>query len=172
MNTGQTLMSVGAMILLGYTVLTTNRTNLTHGVILRQTEIGVYMISLAISRIEEASGKAFDAATAGDIITSTGPLTASDSFGPMTGEVYPHFNDFDDYHDFADTTYVAGVDNLVVYSEVRYVTMANPDVTAGTKTFHKRMDVKVYSLSQLDTLYTTQRDTLKMSYIFSYWSFR
>ena len=181
MNTGQTMMTVGAMVLLGYSILSTNQSNLTHGVILQQTEIGIYMISLAISRIEEASGKAFDVETEENIATSPSALTAANSstwgrdyLGTDSAEVYPYFDDFDDYHNFSDTTYVPGVDNLVVKSTVRYVRPANPDsvLGTGTRTFHKRMDVIVYSMSFMDTTYYAQRDTLKMSYVFSYWSFR
>lgn len=166
MNTGQTMMTVGAMVLLGYTVLMTNRSSLTHGVILQQTEIGVYMISLAISRIEEASGRAFDAASAGDIVTSTDALTAGGSFGPADGENYPDFNDFDDYNNFAKIDTIPGVDILRVHSTVRYIQPANPDslLNSSTKTFHKRMDVTVTG--------TSTSDTLRMSYIFSYWAFR
>ena len=170
MNTGQTMLAIGAMVLLGYTVLTTNRTNLQHGVILQQTEIGVYMISLAVSRIEEASGKSFDETTSGDIVSSTASLSVfpflQDHAGTDSAEVYPYFDDFDDYHNFSDTTYVPGVDSLIVRSVVRYVDPANPDssLPAILKSFHKKMDVTVTGKSV--------SDTLRMSYVFSYWSFR
>lgn len=166
MNTGQTMLTIGAMVLLGYTVLSTNRSSLTHGVILQQTEIGVYMISLAISRIEEASGKAFDQETTDDIVTSTDALTPGNSMGAGGGEVYPNFNDFDDYHNFTKIDTIPGVDILSVSSTVRYVNPSSPDsvLSSSTETFHKRMDVTVVGIST--------SDTLRMSYIFSYWAFR
>ncbi|MCI0706936.1 MAG: hypothetical protein L0Y80_05545 [Ignavibacteriae bacterium] len=173
MNTGQTMMTIGAMVLLGYTVLTTNRSSLTHGIILQQTEIGVYMISLAISRVEEASGKAFDQKTVSDIVTSSALLTdaasalwGTDWKGTDTVDVYPDFDDFDDYHNFAKTDTIPGVDALTVNSTVRYIDADDPEdiLPPGTKTFHKRMDVTVTGIST--------SDTLRMSYIFSYWAFR
>jgi len=176
------MMTVGAMVLLGYTILATNRSSLTHGVILRQTEIGIYMISLAISRIEAASGKSFDENSIKNRVIWTSGLTSKSDFGPDhqgtdTAEVHNtdiDFDDFDDFDDLIDTTFVQGVDNLVVESHVRYVNPSFPDtvLSAGTKTFHKRLDVSVYRISPTDATYFSERDTVRLSFIFSYWSFR
>ena len=52
MNTGQMLLTVGALVLLGTTVLTVNRSFNQQGFVLEQTEIGVYAVSLATSIVE------------------------------------------------------------------------------------------------------------------------
>lgn len=168
MNTGQTILTIGAMTILGYTIMTTNRSTLTHGVILQQTEIGIYMNSLAVSLIEEATGKAFDENTIDSSALTTShltprPLLGRDGSGPDT-EVYPHFDDFDDYHNFVKIDTIPGVDVLTTRAQVYYVTATNPDVVSTNRTYHKRMDVSVVG--------TATNDTLRMSYIYSYWFFR
>ena len=83
MNTGQTILTIGALILLGMTVLTTNRSSLQNGAIINQTQVDIYAVSLAEGKIEEASGKAFDhfssTDTAGDgaVITSLAQLSTT-----------------------------------------------------------------------------------------------
>ncbi|MEX1276000.1 MAG: hypothetical protein WEB62_00140 [Bacteroidota bacterium] len=171
MNTGQTLLTICALILLGTTIITTNRTSFQHGVILQQTEIGLYAVSLAQGLIEEAAGKAFDSYTAPpldttlntQIATSVGDL--STTLGPETGEVYPNFDDFDDFHSTTPrSVYITGVDTLKIWATVFYINSSNPNADAGTRTWHKRLLVSVTGPSMLDTI--------KVPYIFSYWYFR
>ncbi len=169
MNTGQMLLSVGALVLLGTTVLTVNRSFTQQGVILEQTEVGVYAVSLATSMIEEASGMSFDQATDNSSVTTTTALTSPSSLGPETGETTSppssaNFNDFDDYNNLKMGVKIAGVDSFTVASQVYYINPSTPDVQSSTATFFKRIDVRVYG--------TTTADTIKMSYVFSYFIFR
>ena len=178
MNTGQMLLASGALILLGTTVITVNRMYSQHGTILRKTEVGVYAVSLATSVIEEASGQNFDEATVNSVVTAASSCTASTSFGPDASETgssaatpTDNFDDFDDYHNLTWGVNVAGVDTFTVKAKVYYVNDTTPDVTTTTKTFYKRIDVSVYSRSMVDTTYG-RPDTIKMSYVFSYFNFR
>ncbi len=169
MNTGQMLLSVGALVLLGTTVLSVNRSFTQQGVVLEQTEVGVYAISLATSIVEEASGKAFDAATVNNSVTTTASLTNANKLGPETGEATTpastdNFDDFDDYNNLTMGVRIAGVDSFTVKGTVYYVNPATPDVPTTSSTFYKRLDVQVYG--------STSADTIKMSYIFSYFFFR
>jgi len=169
MNTGQTLLSIGALILLGTTIVSVNRMSLQHGTILNQTEIGVYATSLATSIIEEASGQHFDDATVNDAVTLTSSLTPSSSLGPESGETTVpastiNFNDFDDYNNLTLGLNVAGIDSFTVKASVYYVNDTLPSVKVTSQTWFKRLDVSVYG--------TATSDTIKMSYIFSYFNFR
>ncbi len=169
MNTGQMLLSVGALVLLGTTVLTVNRSYTQQGVILEQTEVGVYAISLATSMIEEASGTAFDQATYNSSVTTTTALTSPSSLGPESGETTTpatsaNFNDFDDYNNLKMGVKIANVDSFTLSAKVYYIDPSMPETRSSTATFFKRMDVQVYG--------TTTADTIKMSYIFSYFIFR
>jgi len=181
MNTGQMMLSIGAVVLLGATVIAVNRSSLQNGTILQQTQIGIYGVSLASSIIEEAAGKAFDANTVDDAVTSTSSL--STTLGPETGETTPansttQFDDFDDYNYlWAHPMKVGatGVDTFTVKAKVYYVSDANPEVKVTGPTWFKRMDVQVYGSGVADTSRRkygiATGDTIKMSYVFSYLNF-
>ena len=161
------LLTTAAMVLLGLTVLTINRTFNQQGVVLEQTEVGVYAISLGTSIVEEASGMAFDQATVDNSVTTASSL--SNTLGPETGETTTppstaNFNDFDDFNGLIMGTKIAGVDSFTVKCKVYYIDPSAPEVKTSTRTFFKRLDVKVNG--------TVSTDTVKMSYIFSYFIFR
>jgi hypothetical protein len=169
MNTGQMLLATGAMVLLGLTIVTVNRSYSTQGAVLQNTEIGVYAVSLATSIVEEASGHAFDESTVDDAVTSPNSMTAATSLGTETGETTSpsstlQFDDFDDYNKLTLGFKVAGVDSFTVKCSVYYINPTAPDVMLSTQTFDKRLDVKVFG--------SMNQDTVKVSYIFSYFNFR
>jgi hypothetical protein len=176
MGTGQTILTIVAIVLLGTNVVSINRTFLQHGVVLQQTEIGLFGASLATSLLEEAQGKAFDKNSLLGILTGTSECTPVDSLGPDAGEPRDGYNDFDDYnwmrggttHDNtvvrADTIRIRDVDTFIRWSKVCYVDTSDPNTYRSSRTFNKKLTVYVWGASS--------QDTLKMSYIFSYWSFR
>ena len=182
MNTGQTILSLGAVILWSVTVLLTNRASLQHGTIITQTQIDIYAVSLAQAKIEEASGKAFDQCSAtdtmgnGNAITSTSQLTDPSLLGKEAGENYPDFNDFDDYNYYSGNNpfkvYVPGVDTFRIQTTVCYVDTTDPAVKLSVRTFHKKMVVKVWPTISPWTADNPQPDTVVMTYIYSYWWFR
>lgn len=164
MNTGQTLLATGALVLLSLIILRVNSGFLSTNNTLLDSKFGLLGVSLATSVIEEASGLAFDELSKEDALTSTDELTIPSAFGPEVGEVYPDFNDFDDFDGFAkvDSTMPSAIFNIS--AEVDYISPANPDVSSGVRTWHKKITVMVTSKSMTDTV--------KMSSIYSYWYFR
>lgn len=181
MNTGQMLLTTLAIVLLGTTVITINRASLQHGTILQQTQIGVYAISLATSIIEEASGKAFDQNTDNNVQALPSGMTSAGSLGAESGETTNPpstvlFNDFDDYNNLTKVDTVSGVDMFTTKVKVYYVSDANPNLMVTSPTFFKRMDVIVLPSGLSDTsrlkFGLATGDTIKMSYIFSYFNFR
>ncbi len=178
MNTGQSLFSIGALLLLSLTVLRVNNTILSSDVVLRDSKLGILAVSMATSLIEEANRKAFDLATIDDGITDPDLLTSPYSLGPASGEYYPDFNDYDDYNGLVklDTIYtVYNIGNTTIVDTTKkvifkdscvvcYVDSVNIDGKIMQKTWHKKITVFVSSPSMLDTI--------KISKIFSYWNFR
>lgn len=163
MNTGQTLLTILAIMLLGSNVVSVNKTFTQHGVILQQTEIGIFGVSLGQSIVEEAQGKRYDANTADSVAASVDEL--SSTLGPEAGDTTRiDFNDFDDYNGWKDSLYVDGVDRFKRWATVCYVDTSNLDGSSATRKWHKKLTVFV----KPDNV----QDTIKMSYIFSYWSFR
>ena len=179
MNTGQMMLTTLAIVLLGTTVITVNRSSLQHGTILQQTQIGVYGISLATSIVEEASGRAFDQKTFNAAVSLPGSM--SSTLGPESGETTSPvstilFNDFDDYNNLVMPMNVPGVDSFTVKTSVYYVNETAPEVKVTGPTFYKRMDVLVLPSGLADTARAkfglAVGDTIKMSYIFTYFNFR
>jgi hypothetical protein len=148
---------------LGSNVVSVNRTFTQHGVILQHTEIGIFGVSLAMSIVEEAQGKAFDQNTVDSLAQSTSEL--SSTLGRETGETdRTTFNDFDDYHSWKDTVSIDGVDTFYRWADVVYVDTTNISGFSSSRTWHKKLTVFVKGINA--------QDTLQLGYIFSYWSFR
>ncbi len=161
MNTGQMLITIGAMVLLGLVVLRVSSGFLTTNTVMLETKFDVLAVSLATSVIEEATGKAFDQNTD----TSAVNLLSSLSTIGKDGETYPDFNDFDDYYGFTkiDSTLPSAI--FRIDCQVGYIDPANPEVLKTTpKTWHKKLNVQVTSPSMTDTI--------KLSTIYSYFHFR
>jgi hypothetical protein len=163
-NTGQTILTIIAIVFLGTNVISVNRTFLQHGVILQQSEIGLFSTSLATSLIEEAQGKAFDKNSLQGLLQSASECTPVDSLGPEPGEKRADWNDFDDYNNLKDTVRIKDVDTFYRWATVSYVDSTTPSIATNYRTFSKTLTVFVRGLAS--------QDTVRMSYLFSYWSFR
>jgi MSHA pilin protein MshD len=163
MNTGQSMLAIGAMILLSTLVLRVNNNFLSTKQVMNESKFGVLATSLATSLIEEASNKNFDHVTDGNPIINVNLLTSHTALKKESGEAYPDFNDFDDYNGYTKT-----ISNLpsAVYKlscKVEYVEPPNLEVPVAKKTWHKKITVTVASESS--------QDTVRLSSVFSYWFF-
>jgi MSHA pilin protein MshD len=164
MSSGHMLLSMGAMMLLSTILLGVNGNIINTASTLDETKFGILATSLGTSIIEEANSKAFDLATVSDAISNVNSLTDPNGLGPASGEVYPLFNDFDDFNGLSRM-----ITNMpsTVFKEscaVHYVSANNPSLIVNTKTWHKRIDVFITSPSI--------KDTIKLSSVCSYWYFR
>lgn len=164
MNTGQMLLTIGAMIILSMVILNTNKNYLNTTIYLQETKYGVLATSLATSIIEKAKSLSFDEATNGAAVASTSDLTRAADLGPESGETYAAFNDFDDFDGYTtiDTTEMSAVYNISC--NVFYVNENQLNGTTNSRTWHKKILVAVTS--------EFMTDTVRMSSIFSYWFFR
>ena len=190
---GQTMLTIGALVLLGLTVFSVNSNNLQHGVILNQTEIGVYAVSLATSYIQTASELNFDQKTippAGApipvdasgtrlVAPTTTNLTAYTLLGCDGGTEVVNdertFNDFDDFNGFAKLDTIRGVDRFMTLGKVYYIDPTSPDIAIPGPTFFKRLDIRTYGtvgrgVFEVSGVNAASQgiDTIKLSYIFSY----
>ncbi len=162
MNTGQMLLSLGALILLSTMVLRFNRTILTSDDVMYNSKFNVLASSLCTSLIEEAKGKAFDKATDSTAVNNLNQLSAV--LGPETGETYEDFNDFDDFNGLVkvDSTMPSAV--FYVTSKVTYIDASDPNKVSTNPTWRKAITVTVMSPSM--------SRSVQMSSIYSYWYFR
>lgn len=165
MNTGQSLLSIGALFLLSLSVLRVNNTILQTDSVMMDSKFGILATSIATSLIEKASKKAFDANTFENSVSNLSGLTTAAGLGPGNGESAPDScNDFDDFDGYTDqiTNLPSAIFNISC--EVSYINPINPDGYLTTQSWHKKMTVKVSSPSS--------QDTIRLSTIYSYWHFR
>jgi len=152
------------MVLLSILILRINNTFLTTGSVMNNTKFGLLATSIAMSQMEEITNKAFDQKTCTSSANTTGDLTKVDSLGRDPGEVYPNFNDIDDYNGYTkeDSTMPSAV--FDISCSVVYVKENNLDVASTSRTWDKKITVTVSSKSM--------EDTVSISSISSYWVFR
>lgn len=164
MNTGQMLLTIGAMVLLATLVLRVNR-NMSAGTdTVYDSKFVILATSLGNSILEEASDKAFDEATTSNSVNSLNSLTLPVKLDHESGESYPDFDDVDDYNGFTkvDSTLPSAVFKAVC--SVDYVEANTPDIHSVIRTWTKRVSVTVTSISM--------SDTVRLSSLYSYWVFR
>ena len=164
MNTGQSLITIAAMMLLSVLVLRINSTILNTDRVVQDSKFGLLATSMATSMIEEATNKAFDENTVSNNVNSIGQLTAPYKLEPESDEVYPNYNDVDDYNGYSriDSSMPSAV--FKISCSVAYVSSTSPNVISNLATWDKKVTVTISSISM--------QDTVTMSSIFSYWYFR
>ena len=164
MNTGQMMLTIGALILLSTLMLRVNTNNLQTDTIRSEAQYGVIATSIITSIIEEAKSLAFDAKTDTNTVTNISQLTPASSLGPGGGETYDTFNDFDDFNGYTrvDSTMPSAV--FEVYCEVYYINKNSLMIKYNSRTWHKRIFIRISS--------EFMKDTITQSSIYSYWYFR
>jgi hypothetical protein len=163
MHTGQMMLALGAMVLLSYLVLRVNNSQLTSQDNMQNTKFGLLAVSLATSVLEDANKRSFDDKTINASVSSTSSLTPAASLGTESGEVYDTFDDVDDYNNYTKLDTSMGSAAFSIKCTVGYVNPSAPDVIVNTQTWHKRILVQVTSKSM--------KDTIRLSQVFSYWTF-
>ena len=85
MNTGQMMITLGAMILLSVIILRVTSNFVHTDVLLMESKFGVLGVSLATSMMEEAKGRSFDDKSDSGSVLDHHDLTA---IGPETGKSF------------------------------------------------------------------------------------
>jgi hypothetical protein len=160
MNTGHSLLSIGALLLFSLVSLNFNSSVLSNTTVEVENKVYLTAFSLADDLIEEIKQKAFDAATVDFPTTDPSTLTAASDLGHGWWETYPDFNDIDDFNNFVQTVSAPHAEDYHINCTVTYVDGDNPDQVVTTQTFYKKATVSVSSpylrhpiqLSQIFTL--------------------
>lgn len=167
MNTGQSMLTLLAMMMLTLLSVRMNSSLLQTQETMQNSKFGLAAISLATSVIENANKLAFDEITVDSSVTSTTALTSLGHLG-VDGVEHankpPDFNDFDDYNNYEYDERTLASAYYHISCKVCYVNPTTPNIAATSQTFHKKLTVSVSSVSM--------QDTVRISTIFSYWYFR
>jgi hypothetical protein len=171
MGTGQTMITLFAMVLLSFLILRVNSLFLQTNTTLYTTKFDVLAFSLAQSMIQEIEGNAFDNNTVSAVVSSTTSL--STTLGPESGETFATYNDIDDFNNYTRSVTNLPSAKFNIKCKVEYVTSAAPDVATSTPTWNKRITVYVTSPSMMiSSTNVSKADTVKLSQVFSYWNFK
>lgn len=139
------LLTLGAIVIFGMTVLSVNRLALSNSEAIVNQQVELYALNLAQRLIEEGKTRAFD-----EFTISNTPATLPAGFTPTpldhgVTEAYPNFDDVDDFNGLT-LVQTTPMGQMTVTVAVNYVSEANLDsIVDPTKTFYKKMSVQVQS---------------------------
>jgi hypothetical protein len=177
MSTQQTMITLGAFILLSTVLVAFYRLLAGSGDTIGKAQGGISEITLATTYMELAQGLAFDEASLDSNLTPSeiSHLTAPASLGPdnppPTGEPVENsiktFDDIDDFKNYqvVDSTLQGIVGTYITKFDVNYVDPLHIDQISTSRTFVKRLDITVWRVKPPST------DTLKTSLIMGYFHF-
>jgi hypothetical protein len=174
MSTGQTMLTIGALILLTNILLNFYGTVASTGDSIASGQDGILATTLTTSYTELAQGCAFDQVTDSSDIAFQNPSAMTLHMGRDPGEdslsIY-ECNDFDDFNDLSLEQTVTGSNRRYRSKfSVYYVDPANLELKSSTQTFVKRMDIKTWRVFPPPTA-TDIIDTLRTSLIMGYFHF-
>ena len=172
MNTGQTLLTIFAFVLLSTTLTSFYRLLGATGDDISGAQDGILASTIATSYMEIAQGKAFDerSDTSDAGINNVNQFTLSASLGPEVsdGDSIHEFNDFDDFDGLVVETAAGNTGRKYKTSfVVNYVNSDNIGEVSAARTFVKRMDMKTWRTSPP----TPRADTLRLSMVLGYFHF-
>ncbi len=154
MGQSELLLVIGSIVIFGLISLSVNRHILVNSEAVYGQQAELYAVSVAQRYIEEAKMKAFDENAINNSIGNPSGFR----YPATDGEVYPSFDDVDDFDNFSSTLTDFGTMNVAI--TVGYVTAVNLDSVVSTKTYYKKMTVTVQS----DYL----NHPVKAAYVFAY----
>lgn len=174
MNTGQMLLTLGALGLLSLAVLNLNTSINQNDVSLAQNRYRLEALSLITSYIEQASALYFD-----EVTTDTTSAKLKTTFS-LVLQSEPNdsgrFDDFDDFNNYVTVdTGLSGVEYKVMF-KVEYVQLRGDSLKhSASREWHKLMTISVTDNYPTEPLlfrtYGSEkiRDTLQVSFLNSYW---
>lgn len=160
MSNVQSMLTITGMFLLAIISLRFNSAATTTSDTQTNNKVYLTAFSLADNLIEEIKGKSFDQTTINFPTTNPASLTPA-SLGPDSGEVYPYYNDVDDYNGFQDTVSAPYFETYYISCVVQYVSADDPDEVSSTQTFYKKVTVTVSSPYLDHGVYLSSIFTLK-----------
>jgi hypothetical protein len=145
MNSGQTMLAIGALVLLGTLMISAN--SIIGGQQMRSVGTEAMITGTAVGQalVEEIIVRGFDRELQPPLFTNDSTdLVLPDSLGPDPGETTSDkFNDIDDYDRYKRTVTTPRLGDFNVICDVYYVSENSLKVESPTQTFFKRIDVKV-----------------------------
>ena len=141
MQTAETIITIGSLVLLMLFTLTTNSHVAQDQMVMYQGGQVLEAVGLAQKFIEEAELLSFDENKTG---TEPGDFTYAGSLGPGWQETYETFDDIDDFNGFRATLSTTSIP-YTIDIKVYYVQPYSPYERANVRTYMKKMVVSISS---------------------------
>ena len=172
MSTGQTILTIGAFILLTTILQGVYSSIGSIGSDLSGGQDGILATTIATSYTEYANGLSFDQVTDSSDIALTSPMLLTYPPGPEAGETgFDSFNDFDDLNGFVDEKLAGGSSRKYkTLFTVSYVDTSDVSHAVAYRTYLKRLDMKTwrtFPVPSPDEII----DTVKTSVVMGYFHF-
>jgi hypothetical protein len=158
-NGVQSMLSIGALIIFSLISLRFDSAVLQNVGVEVENKVYLTAFSLADDLLEEIKQKAFDQQTVVFKAITPDALTPAGNLGKESGEVWPNFNDIDDYNNYTKPVSLPHAENYTVTCQINYVQEANQDQISTLQTYYKRVELTV------DSPYL--KHNLRLSYIFT-----
>lgn len=175
MNTGQTFITIGALVLMMASLVGFYRLLSHNGERLEISQSGITATTIATSIMEIAASLPFDSVTdtTDAAITAIGLLTHPNSLGSegTNDDSLQKYNDFDDFH--GDTLVRVMPGGLGVFTTafaVHYVDQTDVNSVSSNRTYVKRLDMTIWR-SFPPPAVGEAADTTRMSMIMGYFHF-
>jgi hypothetical protein len=158
-NGVQSFLSLGALMIFSLISLRFDTAVLQNVEVEVENKVYLTAFSLADDLLEEIKQKAFDEKTVDFKAITTTALTPSSNLGKESGEVWPNFNDIDDYQNYSKPVSLPHAENYTIKSYVSYVQANNQDLQSIAQTYYKRVEIFV------DSPYLKHQ--IKLAYVFT-----
>jgi len=173
MNTGQTIMTLGAFLLLTTVLLNFYSVLADTGETIASGQDGILATTISTSYIELAQGLAFDEVTDTSDIALANPsvLTSPGALGPEGSyeDSIQNFTDFDDFNGKTFEKDASGTNRRYRTTfTVHYVNPMNIENISTTRTFVKRMDLTTW---RIFPPVNGRTDTVRTSTVMGYFNF-
>lgn len=155
----QSVLAIGAMLLLTLTTINFNSAYLNNSTVEIENKVMMTAFSLADDMIEEIKIRSFDEKTVQFTSANPSDLTPSAGLGPETGESYATFDDIDDFNGYTRSISAPHAENYSIICRIEYVSSTAPDNVSSVQTFYKRAKITVSS--------PYLRHSINLSYIFT-----
>ena len=155
MSSGQTLLTIGGIMLLSFIMLTFYESEGNSTAMTLFNESLITSTGIAQTVIEELSMRNFDELTITNVFDTPDSLTLAAYLGVDGSENKDSLNDFDDVDDFNGYERIDSLDrlgNFRISVAVSYVGYENPDSAVNVRTFYKMATVSVGNDYLVDTL--------------------
>ena len=149
MNTGQSFLSIGSMLLLALVSLNFNSSVLQNTTVETENKVYLTAFSLADDLVEEIKQKAFDEKTIDFQAIAVNQLSLP--LGPEAGEVWPNFNDVDDYQNYSKPVSLPHVEDYTVSCQVNYSNSSGENQLS--QSYFKKVTIQVTSKYMGSPLY-------------------